>query len=129
MINPSPFHSETSRKPTATEELLVQSFAKLHRAALGIAFGVLTGLVILAATVILIIKDGTQVGPNLSLLSQYFIGYSVTWPGSLIGLVYGFAFGFIGGWLIAFLRNSLISAYLEVIKLKARFSHLADPFD
>jgi hypothetical protein len=127
MMDSSPFQS--GRKPTAVEELIVQSFARLHKAALGIAVGVLTGFVIFAATVILLIKGGPDVGPNLALLGQYFIGYSVTWTGSLIGLLYGFVFGFIGGWLIAFLRNILISAYLQIAKLKTRFSHLADPFE
>ncbi len=129
MIDPSPFRPETDRKLSSAEKLVVQSFAKLHRTALGIAVGVLTGLVIWAATAILLVKGGSSVGPTLALLSQYFIGYSVSWPGSLVGLLYGFAFGFIVGWLMAFLRNVFISAYLQVVKLKERFSHLADLFD
>ncbi len=129
MIDPSPFRPETSRKLTSAEELVAQSFAKLHRTALGIALGLLSGLVVFAATAVLLIKGGSRVGPTLGLLRQYFIGYSVSWQGSLVGLLYGFAFGFIVGWLMAFLRNVLISAYLQVVKLKERFSHLADLFD
>ncbi|MGH9967688.1 MAG: hypothetical protein ACREBG_07610 [Pyrinomonadaceae bacterium] len=129
MIDPSPFRPETGRELTSAEELVVQSFAKLHRTALGIALGLLSGLVVFAATAVLLIRGGSRIGPTLGLLNQYFIGYSVSWLGSLVGLLYGFTFGFIVGWLLAFLRNLLISAYLQVVQLKERFSHLADLFD
>jgi len=129
MTDPSHPRFKTGLEPTSTDELLIQSFAKLQSAAFGIALGVLTGLVIFAATVILLIKGGSPVGPHLGLWGQYFIGYSVTWLGSLVGLCYGFAVGFIVGWLLASLRNGLISVYLQVIKFKQRFSHLADPFE
>ena len=129
MTDPSHLRSKTGREPTSTDELLSQSFAKLHSVAFGIALGVFTGLVIFAATAILRIKGGSPVGPHLGLLDKYFIGYSITWLGSIVGLFYGFAFGFIVGWLLASLRNGLISVYLQVVKFKHRFSHLADPFE
>ncbi|MBA2524885.1 MAG: hypothetical protein H0V18_03735 [Pyrinomonadaceae bacterium] len=129
MTTPSNFRPETSRKSTSTDDLVIQSFAKLHRTALGIALGLLCGLVVFAATAILLTKGGSHVGPNLVLLGQYFIGYSVTWRGSLVGLLYGFAFGFIVGWSLAFLRNLFLSTFLQVIKLKARLSNIGDLYD
>ncbi len=129
MIDPSPFRPETDRKLSSAEKLVVQSFAKLHKMALGIAVGVLTGLVIWAATAILLVKGGSPVGPTLGLLSQYFIGYSVSWQGTLVGLLYGFVFGFIVGWLVAFLRNLFIAVYLHAVKLRANLSTVGDFLD
>jgi tetrahydromethanopterin S-methyltransferase subunit G len=112
-----------------TEKLIVQSLAKLDGFALGISLGTLFGLVIFFATNILIIKGGDIVGPNLVLLNQYFIGYEITFTGSLIGLVYGFVSGFILGWLIAFLRNFVVAVYLHILKLKGSMSAVNDYID
>ncbi len=112
-----------------TDKLIVQSLAKLDKVALGIALGTIFGLGIFLATNILILKGGEEIGRNLSLLGQYFIGYEVTPVGSLIGLFYGVATGFIAGWLIAFLRNTVITIYLGIIKLKGRMSAVNDFID
>jgi ABC-type dipeptide/oligopeptide/nickel transport system permease subunit len=47
------------------------------------------------------------VGPHLSLLGQFFIGYQVTFVGSLIGFAYGAIIGFIGGYTVSTLYNWL----------------------
>jgi len=60
-------------------------------------------------TVWLLIKGGEHVGPHLELLGQYFIGYSVTWTGSVIGLFYGAVFGGICGWLIGMIYHLLVT--------------------
>ena len=51
------------------------------------------------------IKGGERVGPHLILLAQFFIGYSVTFVGSLIGFGYGFVTGFVAGYVVATLYN------------------------
>lgn len=112
-----------------TDKLIVQSLAKLDGLALGISLGTLFGLVIFFATNILIFKGGDIVGPNLVLLNQYFIGYEITFVGSLIGLFYGFVSGFILGWLIAFLRNFVVAVYLHILKLKGSMSAVNDYID
>jgi cell shape-determining protein MreD len=111
------------------DKLIIQSLAKLDALALGIAVGTLCGLVIFLATNVLIFKGGEEIGPNLALLSQYFVGYEVTETGSLIGLIYGFIFGFITGSLIAFLRNAVVGVYLHLLKLKSRISAVNDFID
>ncbi len=107
---------------TPGDALIIQAFGRIHQSALGIALGGLAGLIIFMATAVLLVKGGSPVGPTLSLLGEYFIGYSVTWRGSFIGLAYGFLFGFVTGWLIAFLRNLLLSIYLHFLKFKANLS-------
>jgi hypothetical protein len=111
------------------EKLIVQSLAKLDGLALGISLGTLFGLLIFFATNILIIKGGDVIGPNLILLNQYFIGYEITFTGSLIGLVYGFVSGFILGWLIAFLRNFVVAVYLHILRVKSSMSAVNDYID
>ncbi len=112
---------ETEAPATApADELLISSIAKIDRSALGIAIGIVFGLVIFFATNFLIFKGGNQIGPTLALLNQYFFGYSVTFTGSLIGLIYGFVSGFIVGWFAAFLRNFIITIYLYIAKFKGR---------
>lgn len=116
-------------EPSTADELIVQSLAKLDQTALGISTGVLFGAVIFLATNILVYKGGDLVGPNLFLLSQYFIGYEVTFYGSLIGAVYGFMSGFVLGWMIAFLRNAITRFYLFIVKLKGSVIAVNDFID
>jgi ABC-type dipeptide/oligopeptide/nickel transport system permease subunit len=54
-----------------------------------------------------VIKGGDPVGPHLSLLSQYFFGYRVTFLGSFVGFAYGFAVGTISGALIGWIYNKI----------------------
>ena len=82
----------------------------LNANAFGVGLGLLSGLVIFIATNWLVIKGGSTVGPHLNLLGQYFIGYRVTFAGSLIGFVYGFATGWIGGVTIGWLYNKIAMA-------------------
>ncbi|MBI9082524.1 MAG: NAD(P)/FAD-dependent oxidoreductase [Desulfobacterales bacterium] len=105
-----------------TIEAVKQTFSPLDAPALGTAVGSVCALLIFAATLWLVLKGGAVVGPNLSLLAQYFPGYSVTLRGTLIGAVYGFTAGFVFGWGIAALRNRLVSVALEKMRRKAVFS-------
>jgi hypothetical protein len=75
----------------------------------GIVFGLLIGLGVFVATNWLVIKGGVTVGPHLDLLGQFFIGYQVTFLGSLIGFAYGFFCGFVIGYFVARVYNFLIT--------------------
>ncbi len=116
-------------KTSASDRVIIEAFAKLDQTALGLAVGTLSGLGVFMATVVLLIKGGEVVGPRLALLGQFFIGYTVTASGALIGLVYGFLAGFILGWLIGFFRNSLVSAYLLALKTRANLTSSLDSID
>src|SRR5262249_27366772 len=118
-------------KRQSQDELLIRTFAKVNAVALGIACSFPLSLGIFAATAILLVKGGQEIGPNLILLAQYLPGYSVTWPGSLIGGLYGIGYGFLAGWTLAFLRNFAVTAYLHGVRLRASLSadHFLDRFD
>lgn len=95
--------------PLPPEEKLFSGVLVLNAKVLGLALGVIFGLGIFVATNWLIIKGGDRVGPHLILLSQYFIGYKVTFLGSLIGAAYGFALGTICGALMGWIYNKIVS--------------------
>ena len=118
-----------ARGSASEDTVIIKALAKLDGVALGISIGTMFGLVVFAATVVLVVKGGDVIGPNLGLLSHFFPGYEVTLPGSLIGFVYGFGAGFILGWLIAFLRNGVIGIYLHLIKLRTSVNAVNDFLD
>jgi hypothetical protein len=93
----------------APEEKLFSGILMLNAKVLGLALGIIFGLGIFVATNWLLIKGGPRVGPHLILLSQYFIGYRVTFLGSLIGAAYGFALGTICGALMGWIYNRIAS--------------------
>ena len=97
------------------EEKLFSAILRLNTKMLGLVLGFLLGLVIFIATNWLVIKGGTidssgelVIGPHLQLLSQFFIGYRVSFLGSLVGFVYGFAVGTLGGALIGWIYNKIV---------------------
>jgi hypothetical protein len=82
--------------------------ARLNARAWGIAFGLLCGIGLYAATMVLVIRGGQQVGPHLSLLSIYFPGYSVTAVGAAIGFIYAFVLGYFFGRIVGMVYDRLI---------------------
>ncbi|MFQ5738778.1 MAG: methyltransferase domain-containing protein [Acidobacteriota bacterium] len=112
-----------------TEELIVRTFSRLSAVALGLSVGVVVGSVVLLATLFLVWKGGATIGPHLSLLSQFFAGYSVSAAGSAIGWAYGFGVGFSVGWLTAVLRNLGIRTYLMAFKFRADLESVNEYMD
>ena len=99
---------DTNDKINVTNgEKLFKGVLWLNVKILGLSLGLLFGLVIFIATNWLVIKGGKVVGPHLQLLSQYFIGYRVSFLGSFIGFAYGFAVGTLSGSLIGWIYNSI----------------------
>jgi ABC-type dipeptide/oligopeptide/nickel transport system permease subunit len=91
----------------AEQEKLFKGTLWLNAKAFGLVLGLLCGMIIFIATNWLVIKGGDQIGPHLQLLSQYFIGYRVTFLGSLIGFAYGFALGTLSGAFIGWIYNKI----------------------
>ena len=89
------------------EEILMARLLRLNARAHGVAAGLILALLIFVATNWLVLKGGDVVGPNLALLGQYFLGYEVTFAGSILGAIYGFVIGFLLGYLVARVYNWL----------------------
>ena len=103
---------------SSTQKILSEAFAKLDAVALGTGVGTLFGGGICAATVSLLVRGGNHIGPKLSLLSQFFPGYSVTWTGSLVGFLYGSVIGFLFGFSFACSRNIAMRLHLGSRKVQ-----------
>ena len=99
---------------------LSRMVVRIQASVLAFVFAVIGGLGLFLITAWLLVKGGENVGAHLNLLGQYLIGYSVTWTGSLIGLVYGALLGGILGWSIAKLYNLIAQARQRSAKERAK---------
>ena len=90
------------------ETVILTRLLRLNAVVQGVVTGLVVGLGIFIATNWLVLKGGKVVGPHLSLLGQFFIGYRVTFIGSLIGSAYGFFFGFLFGYFVARMYNWIV---------------------
>jgi hypothetical protein len=104
-----------SKPDKKLDEIVLTRLLRLNATVQGLVTGIVVGLGIFVATNWLILKAGATepegdpvVGPHLALLGEYFIGYRVTFLGSLIGFAYGFVSGFAGGYLISTMYNWLV---------------------
>jgi len=92
----------------AKKEKLFSGVLWLNVKVMGLVFGLVCGLLIFVSTNWLVIKGGHPIGPHLGLLSQYFIGYRVSFWGSFIGFAYGFALGTLSGSLVGWIYNKIV---------------------
>ena len=92
---------------SAYREILFSGLLWLNAKILGLVLGLVLGLIIFVATNWLVVKGGPSVGPHLELLSQYFLGYRVTFWGSFVGFAYGFMVGTLSGSLIGWIYNRI----------------------
>jgi protoporphyrinogen oxidase len=88
--------------------VLRDAFARYDAIALGFALAIPAACGLFAATAILLIKGGPAVGPNLALLSNYIVGYQVSWAGAFTGSVEVGVLGFVFGWAMAKLINAVV---------------------
>jgi hypothetical protein len=86
-----------------------RAIAKIRTGALATVCAMFGGIGLFVMTAWLLIKDGPQVGQHLRLLSIYFIGYSVTWWGSVVGLFYGALCGGLIGWAVGTIYNKIVN--------------------
>lgn len=105
--------------PPSLEALIEVAFAPLDPLALGVAVGTVSGLGLFLATAVLLLRDDPVVGPTLSLLGHYFLGFQATWAGACIGLVEAGVGGFVLGSVGAWLRNGGMAAYAFLVQRRA----------
>ncbi|MBV7327925.1 hypothetical protein KFU94_06630 [Chloroflexi bacterium TSY] len=103
-----------TEKQAEIEQIVLTRLMRLNATVYGIVAGVMAGLGLFVVTNWLILKGGPMgpegepiIGPNLHLLSQFFIGYQISFVGSLIGFVYAFITGFIIAYIFAWIYNMI----------------------
>jgi hypothetical protein len=92
---------------TPRPDELRTTLLKLNARAWGIALGLFFGLSLALATIVLVFRGGTTVGPHLALLGIFLPGYRVSIAGALIGFAYLFVIGYAIGRLIGTVYNKL----------------------
>ncbi len=111
------YHEEIWMSPSAmleaVEAVAARSSPRSTASRWGSLWASTTGAIVCLATLFLVVKGGATLGRTSALLGQYFPGYTVTPPGSLLGLAYGFAAGFAVGWTFAVFRNATLSCALR----------------
>lgn len=111
------------------DEVLEGAFPKLDPLALGMSLGTVIGVGLMLATWFLLLRGGDVSGKTLTLLGQFYPGYTVTAVGGVIGLIYGLFTGFLLGWGYAFLRNAATALYLVSLYRSARQSAMRQFFE
>lgn len=118
--------------PTAESDSLPRevalAFAPLHKRAFGVAVGLAVGLLVFVVTAITLLYPPEN-RRHMTLLAEYFYGYTVSWPGALVGGFWGFVVGFVAGWFVAFCRNLVIAATLFITRTRAELAATRDFLD
>lgn len=87
--------ADDPRSATIDEKVkAARLLVRINARAWGVAIGAVLGLGLCLATLILVWKGGDDVGQHLGRLSNFLPGYSVSYGGALLGLVYGFFVGY-----------------------------------
>ena len=92
-------------------QILRPAIARLRASVIAVVLGLFGGFGLFTATVWLVIRGGPEhegqaiVGPHLSLLSNYYPGYSVTWGGAFVGFAYAAVTGAVVGYSVAWVYN------------------------
>lgn len=112
-----------------SESAVIRAFSRLDKLAMATAVGSVSGLLFFLLTIWVVIIGNEVLYPSFELLSQYFVGYTVSVSGAFKACGYGFIWGFIFGWLFAYLRNFLFAFYIYRLKKKTEVLTLLDFFD
>lgn len=123
-----------TRPPATPDELqglpprVVLAFAPLHKRAFGTAIGAAAAVFVFAITAMHLLVRPAE-APDLSLLSEYFYGYTVSWRGAFIGAAWAFFSGFVAGWFVAFCRNLVIAVSIFLTRTRAELRATRDFLD
>jgi hypothetical protein len=122
-------HDEKKNPVETLQEKITHIFPRIDPVALGFSVGTTAGVLLFAATLFMVMKDGGIAGPNLALLSNFLLGFTVTFQGAVIGFLDLFILGFFLGSIIAYLRNVAVFISARVIHRDLELYHLRRLFD
>jgi protoporphyrinogen oxidase len=132
-VNEEQEYLEEDKKDKALERInetiITRSFDRMDKLAFASALGLSSGLFFFFLTIWTVIKGGDAAVQSLSLLGQYFVGYTVSSKGAFTAFGYASFWGFLFGWLFAYIRNFLLACYVYRIKKKTELLNLQDFLD
>jgi hypothetical protein len=104
----------------SSELTLMAMFARMNTMAMAVAVAGVFAAGLALATAVLLVQGappGVPIGPNLSALGNIFPGYSVTWPGVLIGAFWAGLVGALTGFFVATAWNFAHLVFLGFLAL------------
>jgi len=110
--------SRASSGVDRSDRIVRATFARLDILAIAVSTGCLFAVLLWGATAVLLLKGpvgGQEIGPHLGLIANFFPGYTVTWPGSAVGLVYGFLLGLLLGGSVGIFWNLVHHVFLMFV--------------
>jgi len=128
-VNEDPKYLEEDDQGVVYEKVISRTFARMDKLAFASSVGCVFCLFIFYVTLWPFILSADIIGAKLPLIAQYFIGYSVSVKGAFIAGAHSFVWGFVFGWLFAYLRNLLLGLFIFWVKKKAELITLKDFFD
>ncbi|NIP30867.1 MAG: NAD(P)-binding protein [Candidatus Dadabacteria bacterium] len=111
------------------DKTIIRVFSRLDKFAFASAVGIASALFIFSATLYLVFKGSPEIVKSMLLLNNYFIGYDVSIKGAFIGGGYSFLWGFIFGWLFAYIRNLSLGLVIYNEKRKLENQSLKNLLD
>ena len=99
-------------------------FARIDGVAMATATGVVFTVGLFLATAILLLKGappGVPIGGNLSALGTFLPGYDISWPGVIVGSLYGFLIGAVAGFLLSVLWNFMHVIFIGIAVLRGNW--------
>jgi hypothetical protein len=122
---------DTSRVVPELPRTLRPVVAPLKKPALGLAVGVVGALALFLPAIYHALYDpeGDAVLLVHLLGLNFFPGYKPTIGGALLGLPWGFVAGFAFGFVLAGVRNTLVSVYVFLVGAKERMRANEDVLD
>jgi hypothetical protein len=115
-------------EPAPVPADLQLAFEPLHKRAFGFATGIASGILCFGMTALVLVRH-RQGDVDLRILAEYFYGYTVSWPGALVALAWGFVAGFAAGWFAAFCRNFALAASLWLGRTRSELEDTRDFLD
>jgi len=82
---------------------------RLNVKAFALTCGILWALTMLFMTVFMVLRN--DLFTFMDNFQAIYYGYTVSWPGAIIGTIWGFVDGLIGGAIFAWLYNRLCGAH------------------
>jgi protoporphyrinogen oxidase len=111
------------------EKAIIRVFSRLDKFAFATAVGTASFIFIFLTTMFLVFKGNLALVQNILLLNNYFIGYDISIKGAFIGGGYSFLWGFIFGWLFAYIRNLSLGLFIYKEKRKLERQSLRNLLD
>lgn len=111
------------------DELLQNLSRHYDPVALGGAVGLIGAVGLFLATALLLIRGDEPLGPNLSLLGHYLVGFEVSWSGALIGAAEVGVLGFVFGFVLALLINVQVDLVVGSAMREAELEGLLESVD